>query len=186
VGKVRRSARLMNEMLQALWSLGQLRAAGLRGEKTPIAPVLAEVVDELTAAAHAAGARIEIEPFDDGRTVACSAGTLALVLSNLLQNAIKYGVGSDSHRIAVRVGGDDERVRLEVEDSGPGVRPDMQERIFELYVRADPTSSAPGLGLGLATLKHLVDMQGGAIGVRPGESKGACFWVQLDAAQARS
>jgi signal transduction histidine kinase len=110
--------------------------------------------------------------------VACCPGVLSTILSNLLGNAAKYTRGSPVRRItvrALRIGG---MTRIEVEDTGPGVPPDLEASIFEPYVRA-PSATQPGLGLGLATVKRLVDGHGGAVGVRRAAQGGAIFYLEL-------
>ena len=94
-------------------------------------------------------ATVRVEPFAASASVACSAGVLACVLSNLLQNAVKYiGGGAGNERlIIVRVA---ERVtvtRFEIDDSGPGLPEQLEEHVFEAWVKSDQSS---GLGLGLA------------------------------------
>ena len=68
-------------------------------------------------------------------------------------------------------------VRVEVADTGAGVPEAMHERIFEPYVRVD--RHQPGLGLGLATVRRLVNAHRGQVGVDPREGAGALFWFVL-------
>jgi len=68
-------------------------------------------------------------------------------------------------------------VRVEVEDTGPGLPPGIEHSIFEPYVRA-PGVTQPGLGLGLATVKRFADSHGGAVGVLRAEA-GTVFWFEL-------
>ena len=114
--------------------------------------------------------------------MACSAGVLASVLSNLLQNAIKHIGDSQGERtISVAIGERDHTLHFEVKDTGPGVPPHIGERVFERYVRDDRSS---GLGLGLATVKHLVEGAGGRLGFESAAGKGSCFWFELPRATA--
>ena len=102
---------------------------------------------------------------------------LASVLSNLLQNAVKHIEGaSGERRITVRVSERAACVRFEVKDTGPGVPPELASHIFERYVRG---AGSIGLGLGLATVKHLVETLGGRLGVESSAGHGSCFWVEL-------
>src|SRR5256885_15977940 len=72
------------------------------------------------------------------------------------------------------------RSLFEVEDTGPGIPPALGQRIFEPYFRG-PNTGAPGIGLGLATVKRLVESHSGTLGVRAGAKGGRLFWVELDA-----
>ena len=112
-------------------------------------------------------------------------GMLDVVLSNLLSNASKYMVSSPVRRITVRAGTEPRRVHVEVEDTGPGVPAGLAQTIFEPYKRA-PGATQPGLGLGLATVKRLVEGHGGAVGVRNAPSGGAVFWFELPRAPQRA
>jgi len=73
---------------------------------------------------------------------------------------------------------EDGRVQFEVEDGGPGIPPDLREKIFEPHVRAHGTTK-PGIGLGLATVKRLALSHGGEVGVRPKPGGGSVFWFKL-------
>ncbi|MDF2695692.1 MAG: sensory transduction histidine kinase, partial [Labilithrix sp.] len=111
--------------------------------------------------------------------VACSTGVLVSLVSNLLENAIKYMGNAPVKRVTVHVHEADGRVRFEVRDTGPGVAPSLKDRIFDPYVRAGE-SGVPGLGLGLATVRRLVEAHGGSVGVRPNEGgAGSIFWFEL-------
>jgi signal transduction histidine kinase len=103
---------------------------------------------------------------------------LSVILSNLLGNAAKCMRGSPVRCITVRALLIGDKARVEVEDTGPGVPPGLEASIFKPYVRA-PSATQPGLGLGLATVKRLVETHGGAIGVRRAAQGGAIFYFEL-------
>ena len=75
------------------------------------------------------------------------------------------------------------KVRLIVEDSGPGIPAGMEHAIFEPYVRASATDE-DGIGLGLATVKRIVESRAGRVGVSSSPRLGAMFWVELPLAHA--
>ena len=68
-----------------------------------------------------------------------------------------------------------------IEDSGPGVPPGMEERIFEKYTRLGESSGTAGLGLGLYLVRHIVEHHGGSVRAEIGRSMGAGFIVWLPA-----
>ena len=117
--------------------------------------------------------------------VACTPGVLTSLLVNLLHNAIKYIGDGPQKRIAVGVLDLGERLRFEVEDSGPGLPPGLESTVFELHVRAEG-SKKPGLGLGLATVKRLVTAHHGVVGVRSAPHGGSVFWFELPRAREAS
>lgn len=110
--------------------------------------------------------------------VACSAGVLASVLSNLVRNAIKYIGEVPERRVTVGSYAVGPKVRLEVEDTGPGLPPGLERTVWEPYVRAKG-SLQPGIGLGLATVKRVAQAHGGSVGVRSNPGEGSLFWVEL-------
>jgi signal transduction histidine kinase len=117
--------------------------------------------------------------------VRCSAGPLLSVIGNLLRNAIKFmnDTPSDPRAIAVRVLDGGSSVHVEIEDTGPGIPPGTVDKIFEPYVRGAPAAQ-PGIGLGLATVKRIVEAHGGRVGVYAARNRGCCFWFELPTAPA--
>jgi signal transduction histidine kinase len=103
------------------------------------------------------------------------------VLANVLGNAAKYTKDAAVRRITIRVRDLPGRARVEVEDTGPGIPAGLEQSIFQPYVRA-PGVTAPGLGLGLATVQRFVDRHHGEAGVRSTEN-GALFWFELPLAR---
>jgi signal transduction histidine kinase len=111
--------------------------------------------------------------------VTADADLLGQVWTNLIHNAIKFTPDGGSIRVRLRQG--ENRVELSIADSGIGISPKDQARVFERFYKADPSrqSSAGGNGLGLAIAKRIVDMHRGAISVRSRASDGAEFVVAL-------
>jgi len=104
------------------------------------------------------------------------------VLSNLLDNAVKFTAAG--RRIAVRVGLEGEWAQLCVSDEGEGLAPGSAERMFELFVQGARglDRAAGGLGVGLALVKRLTEMHGGSVaGESAGPGQGATFTVKLPA-----
>jgi two-component system phosphate regulon sensor histidine kinase PhoR len=101
------------------------------------------------------------------------------ILSNLLDNAIKYTEPGGS--IALRIGGDDRHVRIDVADTGMGIPERDLSRIFERFYRVDQARSRSqgGTGLGLAIVKHLVQSLGGEIEVESQLGRGSTFSFTL-------
>ncbi len=101
------------------------------------------------------------------------------VLLNLVENAVKYT--PEGGEVVVRAHSLGQRVRIEIEDDGPGVPEEHRERLFERFYRVDPGRSKQmgGTGLGLAIVKHLVNTMGGNVGMMPAPKQGSVFWVEL-------
>ena len=133
-------------------------------------------------ATHARRVTVEV---DAGTYVLGDDNGVELVLSNLIENALKY---TDAHRpVTVRAGpgrGAPGTVRVEVVDQGRGIPLRHHARLFERFYRVDQgrASAVGGTGLGLAIVKHMVEVMGGAAGVESGERRGMTFWFELPAA----
>jgi two-component system, OmpR family, phosphate regulon sensor histidine kinase PhoR len=114
----------------------------------------------------------------DALRVLADRRAIEQILVNLLDNAVKYT--PEAGRIAVLADDAGNEVVLSVFDTGPGIEPRQQARVFERFYRADPGRSREmgGTGLGLAIVKHLAQAQGGQVGVESGQG-GSRFWVRL-------
>lgn len=105
---------------------------------------------------------------------------LRQVLINLIGNAIKF---TEAGEIVVRVctTADRSRIRFEVQDTGPGIAPELHGTIFDAFTQADAytTRQHGGTGLGLAISRQLVQLMRGSIGLRS-DSKGSLFWFEAE------
>jgi two-component system phosphate regulon sensor histidine kinase PhoR len=115
----------------------------------------------------------------DGLAVRADAKALDQILVNLIDNAVKY-TRPEGH-VWVEAREEDDRVRIEVRDDGPGIAEKHRARVFERFYRADPSRSreAGGTGLGLSIVKHLVESMGGVVGVDANTPTGSAFWLRL-------
>jgi two-component system phosphate regulon sensor histidine kinase PhoR len=175
-----RNAERLARILADLLDLSRLDAGQYRLELAPVA-VQAAVEQALSAVeTHAArrGVEVEVAPCID-LTVRADGKALDQILVNLIDNAIKY-TRAEGH-VWVEARAEDDAVRIEVRDDGPGIATKHRERVFERFYRADPSRSreAGGTGLGLSIVKHLVESMHGAVGVSPNAPGGSIFWIRL-------
>jgi PAS domain S-box-containing protein len=108
---------------------------------------------------------------------------LRRVLENLLDNAIKFTPAGGT--VSVRLWQRDDRLVLEVSDSGIGIAPGEQKRVFERFYQVDGTvrRKRGGTGLGLALVKEIIEAYGGAVGVQSELGQGSRFTVMLPVVQ---
>ena len=101
------------------------------------------------------------------------------LIYNLCENAVKYNVPDGSVSLSVYEG--EEYVIIRVSDTGIGIPMEYQERIFERFYRIDKSHSKQtgGTGLGLSIVKHVVEEQGGYIGIHSNREEGTTITVHL-------
>jgi two-component system phosphate regulon sensor histidine kinase PhoR len=111
--------------------------------------------------------------------VSAERAAVEQILTNLVENAIKYTPSGGRVRVVAEPRGD--KVRLVVEDSGPGIPTEHHARLFERFYRVDDARSRDlgGTGLGLAIVKHLVLANGGDVSVDSEVGRGSRFIVSL-------
>lgn len=127
---------------------------------------------------HALGERrvnVELEPALP--LVECDAILIERVLGNLLENAAKFTPADTPVSISARVDG--ASMRVEVADHGPGIPAGREEAIFEKFTRGEAATATPGVGLGLAICRAIVEAHRGRIWVEPGTPEGARFVFTL-------
>jgi signal transduction histidine kinase len=168
----------LNDIINGLLEFARAGANPEPDACADLGETLDAVMNDLRPVAAEAGVELRAEPF--ARTLlACTPGALTSVLANLVGNAVKYvDDGPRTPRVLVRVRDQGERARIEVEDNGPGLPPGAEARIFEPFRRLTQ-SAKPGIGLGLATVKKIVEAYRGRIGVESKLGRGSTFWFEM-------
>jgi len=187
VEQLLRQAERLSELVERLLDLGRLESGAIRFDPKPLelAGPLSRLVDSRRAAAEAK--RIELQlSVADGITALSDPTALDIVVGNLLDNAIKFT--PEGGRVVVRAVKDGARVRIEVEDTGPGIEPRHLERIFERFYRVDPgrARDAGGSGLGLSIARHAAQQSGGDLEAQSTPGKGSRFTFRLPSARSTS
>ncbi len=177
--RAQRNLRRAQAIIDGLLRFARAGAKPQPGASAEVQRVVDDVVRSV--AECEVGRAIEIRAEIVPAAVACDEGVVASILSNLVQNAVKYLGDGPVRTVTVRAAPHDRVVRLEVEDTGTGLPPDLVGRVFEPYVRG-AGHATPGLGLGLATVKRLAEGHGGRVGVVSEPGQGCRFWVELPAA----
>jgi len=178
-----RSCRRMNtfiaNLLENSRDVGQ--DAPLQVHEAPVTPTLEGVVASLKPLLDERGLSVRFDFAIDTPAARFDPLRIEQVVSNLLENALKYGGPGGEITVATRPVPVKEEawVEVSVSDEGLGVPAQERERIFERYVRVGEQSRAGGLGLGLAICRRAVKAHGGVIGVTDSKGGGARFWFTL-------
>jgi signal transduction histidine kinase len=145
--------------------------------------VVGDVVSLVRAQKTFRGVRIETD-LQPTPAVTLPAARLTQVLLNIVLNAGQAIASArrEDGRVTIRVRPAGARVRIEVEDDGPGIGREVRDRLFEPFVTTKDVGE--GTGLGLAVCRGLVESAGGDIGVDPTAERGARFYVVLPVAPA--
>jgi two-component system phosphate regulon sensor histidine kinase PhoR len=151
----------------------------LKRERVELASVVPIVLALFRERAEKKGVRLAAELPREPMAVVGDARALEHVLSNLVDNAIKYC--PQGARIVVRAVAAGDRVKLVVVDDGPGIAPEHLPRVFERFYRVDAGRSRElgGTGLGLSIVKHMVEAMRGRVAVESEIGRGATFTVSL-------
>jgi len=141
-----------------------------------IVPVLEDVVRRFEPLALRAGVAVHLAP-QGAPVVLGERGAIDQIVTNLVDNATRYAARGES--VCVRVACVGERVRIAVEDRGPGIPPRDRERIWQRFVRLDTARDVPGAGIGLTVVAELTEAMGGRAWVEDAEPHGARFVIEL-------
>lgn len=152
----------------------------LQEETLSIGSLLADAIEQVHALMESKRHHFTVHVPDQQFLVKGDRTRLIQVFSNILNNAAKYTPAEG--RIALRVRADEARVEVSVEDDGIGIAPTLLPYVFDLFTQAErsPDRSQGGLGLGLALVKSLLELQGGEVSAySEGSGKGSRFVVRL-------
>jgi DNA-binding NarL/FixJ family response regulator/anti-sigma regulatory factor (Ser/Thr protein kinase) len=145
--------------------------------------LLAEARDIAAVQAKEKGLRVSLEAAPDlAAPLSGDVRWLRQILLNLLGNAVKFTErGEVILRASATPGAGGVLLRVEVQDTGPGIAPEEHARIFERFTQIDETATRRhgGSGLGLSISKQLVELQGGRIGVESAAGRGSIFWFEV-------
>ncbi|MEW6491706.1 MAG: ATP-binding protein, partial [Cyanobacteriota bacterium] len=186
---IERNAHIQTKLIEDLLDVSRILRGKLKVNVSPVnlAFVVEAALDTVRLAAQAKSIQIESLIDSTVGAVAGDSGRLQQVVWNLLSNAVKFT--PTGGRVTLRLEGDGNQVRIQVSDTGQGISADFLPYIFEYFRQADGsiTRSHGGLGLGLAIVRHLVELHGGTVCAQsPGVGQGATFTVTLPLLQGNS
>jgi signal transduction histidine kinase/CheY-like chemotaxis protein len=183
-----RNAKAQERLIEDLLDVSRIMAGKVRLNVDPIEPIeiVEMAIEAVRPMAHAKDVALQITLDPDAGTVMGDRDRLQQIVWNLLTNAIKFTAKHGT--VQVRLRRQDSSVEVVVEDNGRGITPEFLPYVFERFRQADTsfTRSKGGIGLGLAIVRHLVELHGGAIKAESeGEGQGSTFTLALPIAPMR-
>ena len=182
-----KSAGLLLAILDDVLDYSKLEAGGLTLAPEPfdLKAAIGEIVALLAPRARERGLKLVVRYPEPGPTrFVGDPIRIRQVLLNLTGNAIKFTEhGGVTISVEFEPGAEGRTgVRLEVRDTGIGIAPEVQARLFSRFTQADASTTRRfgGTGLGLAITRHLIELMGGEIGVDSAPGQGACFWCEFE------
>ncbi len=182
---INREARRLTHLVENILFFSRMGRTPLRRagrERVPVREAFQDLAEAFTPLAQGAEATMETNVDPPGLTIEADRGGLHQMLANLLDNALKYGPRGQTVRLTARVDGD--RLRITVDDEGPGIPTSERERIWDPYTRLnrDMSGDVQGSGIGLAVVAELAEFAGGCVRVEEAPGGGARFVVELSRA----
>ena len=173
-----RNARVQAQLIDDLLDVSRIVSGKLNLEVRPldITSVTRAAINVVQPAADAKGIKMDYYAEPGLGAISADSARLHQIIWNLLSNAVKFT--PHGGRISIRVEKDGSDARVSVKDTGQGVDPEFLPRVFDRFRQADSstTRSFGGLGLGLAIVRHLVELHGGTVSAQSdGLNKGATF-----------
>lgn len=182
---IERNVRVQTQLINDLLDVSRIITGKLRLEvgRIELTSIVESAIDAVRPAVDAKAIRLEVVLERAAGAVSADADRLQQVVWNLLANAIKFTPRAGRVQVRLRRAG--AHVEIAVSDSGEGIDAEFLPHVFDRFRQADSTITRPhtGLGLGLAIVRHLVELHGGTVHVTsPGRDQGATFTVRLPVA----
>lgn len=177
VAKVRASSARMACLIADLLRLSRIGRGNLKIERVDVGSLASAALERLQMLDPDRHVRIRIDVKD---RVAADAGLVEVLVENLISNAWKFSAGSNPSEIEITSSTDDEgRCVFRVADNGVGFDPGRAQKLFEPFSRLHDEREFPGIGIGLATARRVVQRHGGRIWARSNGGNGAEFLFYL-------
>ena len=185
---IERSSKAQAKLVEDIMDVSRIVSGKLRLNTRPtnLLSVITAAIDVVRPAAKAKGVDLRLGADACIGEIEADPDRLQQVVWNLLSNAVKFTDTGGS--VEVKLECTDQNAQVTVRDTGAGITPEFLPHVFERFRQADGsfTRRHGGLGLGLAIVRHLVEMHGGTVEVESaGEGSGACFRVRLPLKQSR-
>jgi signal transduction histidine kinase len=169
----------LNRLMDGLLDLSRLESGQNSDQRQPLdlVPLIQNISESFAAQAEACNLDFQLKMPPGPIEVSANEGQIRRVLTNLLENALKFNRPGGNVRLQMAAAAD--QVEIEVTDSGIGIPPEDLAQVFQRFHRARNAAAYPGSGLGLAIVKAIVDAHDGQIWAKPAVPHGTCFVIRL-------
>jgi PAS domain S-box-containing protein len=186
---VERNVKMQTKIIEDILDVSRIITGKLSLNVAPVdlVPVIEAALETVRLAADAKGIHLRATLDPDAGPVSGDAGRLQQIVWNLVSNAIKFTPKGGA--VNIRLARVESQAEISVSDTGKGISSEFLPFVFERFRQADSKSTRQhsGLGLGLAIVRHLVEMHGGTVhATSDGENRGATFTLRLPATAARA
>ncbi len=168
----------MSQLIEDLLAYSRMERRGLQGIPVDLAGLMARILAEREDEIQASGAT---RAGGTGRDLIARADPdgLAMVLRNLLDNALKFHRPDESPVIEIQGQAREDSVMLTIRDQGIGFDMQFHDRIFEIFQRLQRAEDYPGTGIGLAIVRKAMQRMGGRVRAESAPGQGATFFLEL-------
>ena len=171
------SAARLNALIKDMLNYSRIGYSAIELEEVDLAEVVKTVIEDSEFLIEEARADVTLEPFSF--TVKSYRSILSQIISNLVNNALKFIALDTTPKIRIWAESRHHHVRLWIEDNGIGISAEDRQKIFEVFIRLHGPSSYPGTGVGLAFVKRGIERLKGRVGVESELGAGSKFWLEL-------
>jgi signal transduction histidine kinase len=175
VGFILQGVKKMDMLAKALLELSRIETRPHMPQHIDTPKMISDILGSLQFQISQRGIAVEV---GDLPPVMGDPVRLNQVFANLIDNAIKYMKAEGDKRIEVGCSAAEDFYQFYVRDTGPGIRPEDQQKIFRLFTRL-VTNTIPGDGVGLAAVRKIVEKHGGKIWIESTLGEGSTFWVSI-------
>ncbi|MHA1211422.1 MAG: sensor histidine kinase, partial [Candidatus Heimdallarchaeota archaeon] len=174
--RIIKSSYRMNEMIDDLLTLAQISRANIKLEDINLSELAHDIMDELVQVYPEQKIDYQIQ---ENITANCDNKLIHIVLENLLGNALKFSIVNANPKIIFGMDKQDNRVVYYIKDNGAGFDMSYYDKLFGLFQRLHSSTDFEGTGIGLTTVKRIIDRHNGKIWAEGEVDKGATFYFTL-------
>ncbi|MFZ4508720.1 MAG: ATP-binding protein [Fimbriimonas sp.] len=170
------ASKRMGNLIDDLLDFAKSSRLELVKRQTPMGPVVRECIDEIVLQTRRDNIEWQVEPLPDAFL---DPNLLRIVWLNLIDNAVKYSSGRAAPVIKIGSQRLEDCLRFEISDNGAGFDMQFYGQLFGVFSRLHTVREFEGLGIGLATIKRVIERHGGEVGAKGEVNVGATFWFTL-------